>query len=249
MGSITVGPNAIPTLKDYFLNNSSFRPLRAQPPAYFVDLEQHLEPRVANLGHQEYDPMVVLAANLCRRLADVIVYALDIQRDYRQPRDGQFLLVATRLVGYYAATKALLDAGAITLTALYGLVNRHGLPLTPKQQDFNKGDIWNALAKQQDPVHARYKGFRSTFDDIRDWRDAIVHRTTPLTLKQLARFPGTNKPAEFMGCVMALDRNASVSDLIEGRSQTVPPTHHHTTWGPVLDRFCKELCVDIKANS
>jgi hypothetical protein len=245
---LTLGSSGHASMKGYFRDNSSFRALKAEPPSCFTDLEPHFEPLIATLRHPECDPVIALAANLCRRLADVIVYAWDVKEVYKSPGDGRHLMIATRLVGYYSACKALLDAGAITLTTQYGLVKSPGVPLPLKEQDFAKGAIWTALERQHKPVFDRYKGFRKTIDDVRDWRDAIVHRVTPLTLGQLGRFPGTNN-AQFHSYVMALDRGASLSDLLDKKSPTVPPTYHHDTWGPDFERFCIEVCADIKATS
>ena len=235
-------------MKGYFRDNSSFRPLNAEPPSCFTDLESHFDSRVATLRHPEYDPAIALTANLCRRLADVIVYAWDVKEVYRHPRDGRHLMIATRLVGYYSACKALLDAGAIALTTQYKLVKSNGDPLGPKEQDFAKGAIWTALEGQHKPVCDRYTVFRTTINDVCEWRDAIVHRVTPLTLGQLARFPGTNT-AEFHSYVMALDKDASLSDLLENRTDTVDPTYHHGLWGPDFEKFCVEVGADIKATS
>ena len=66
---LTLGSSGHASMNGYFRDNSSFRALKAEPPSCFTDLEPHFEPRIATLRHPECDPVIALAANLCRRLA------------------------------------------------------------------------------------------------------------------------------------------------------------------------------------
>jgi hypothetical protein len=229
----------------FFLNNSGFRPLHATPPQCFLDLEPLLAPRAHALAHPELDPAIALAANLCRRLADVLVSAGDVVAIFDKPRDGRQFTIGTRLVGFYSACQTLLDAGAITLTHQYGLQTKQGTPLTPKQQDFGKGDIWNALHCQQPSVEKRYRRFKKMIAEIGEWRDAAVHRVTPLVVTTMGRDPESNG-VWFVRYSMALDPKASLQSLLDLTADTTVPTYHFDRWRLDLLEFCKEVCEDIK---
>ncbi len=235
-------------MDDFFLNSSSFRPLGVDPPQCFLDLQPILAARLTGTTHPETDLVIALAANVCRRLADIVLYAGDLTLLRDKPKDGGHLLIGSRLVGFYSCCKALLDAAAIALTALYALQNAQGSPLAPKQQDFGKGAFWTALQTQHPDVFARYDPLRPTFGEIILWRDAIVHRVSPIVVTSFGRNPDTNV-LTFLHYAMALDPEASFEALRKKETDTVPPTYHYDRWRPDLLRLCEELCRDIAANA
>jgi len=152
------------------------------------------------------------------------------------------ILVGTLLVGYFTACKSLLDAGAVTLAKVYNL------PLTNKEMDFSKPKFWRQVEDQMGPViRSRYYLFKNLFDEIIKWRDAAVHRLTPLVV---THSPGPPDEAhqERLEIKMAAQPDADISTVAaSGRKiQWVQPLHHHGQWENQLLEFCKEVCLDIR---
>lgn len=238
-------PDRVISLEDYFENNSSFRFLKSNPPQYFLDLQPILEPRTRGLTHPEMDRLIALAANTCRRLADICVVAYDIQQALKKPWDGQNVILGTRLVWFFGSCKALLDAGSIALSSIYSLQASNGTLLDLKKQDFGKSHFRNVLKTQIPNVELRYQGFYKTFDEIVTWRDAAVHRITPLVIVTLARHPGTTR-ADFHEYHVVLDPNASAGELFTQKTDSGPVNYHYERWRKDLDGFCSALCHDIR---
>jgi hypothetical protein len=237
-------------MDDFFLNTSGFLILEHDPPECFLDVQRHLAPRVANLFHPEFDLVVGLAANLCRRLADTMLHAGEIVKTVDTQQLAGHLFISWHLIGFYASCKALLDAAAIALTKLYDLRAVSGAPLAPKQQDFNKGAIWIALETQHPAVHSRYQELRTTMNEIVLWRDASLHRVTLIVMTSLARNVDTNVH-HFIGYTMVLAPDPDFRTMIENPQTygSERPTYHYDRWRGDLLRLCQEVCADIIATS
>jgi hypothetical protein len=147
----------------------------------------------------------------------------------------------------------LLDAGAIAVTDLYALgaqTKSNGQPFALKEQDFAKGFFWQVLQKEMPSVYARYLPLKETIDAVIPWREAAIHRVSPLVITTMARDPNT-QVAQFYRYSLVLDPEARIDALlsIEESSGTVPVLHFYDLWMPDLSKFCDEVCADIKANS
>jgi len=199
-----------------------------------------------------YQP-VALAENLCRRLSDVELYTFEIQELASTPDANNPVLISSRLVGYFGSCKAVLDAGAIALTHLYGLgakTKKDEKPFTLKEQDFAKGFFWQVLQSEQRPVYDRYQPLRGTLDEITLWRDAAIHRVSPLVITTMARDPST-EIAAFYSYSLVLDPEARLDALLsmEESFGTVSVAAFFNGWQPDISRFCEEVCSDIIANT
>ena len=109
-------------------------------PQCFVDLENHFEtlfpPKSKYFTHTNF----ILAENLCRRMADIELYASMIRKqqeetDYKRAT----VLIGTFLVGYFTSCKALFDAVSISIATVYDL------NLTDKKRAFGKDQFWRQL--------------------------------------------------------------------------------------------------------
>jgi hypothetical protein len=119
-------------------------------------------------------PSMSLAGNLFRRRGDVdfFEHRIRISLDEDNRALGA-IMGSTLFVAYFGAAKSLLDAVSIALTVA------HALPLKPREQDFGKKPFWTALTKA-DSCPPRLAQLRAFADDVIRWRDAAVHRTSPL---------------------------------------------------------------------
>jgi hypothetical protein len=227
-------------MKTYFYNRSAYAIKSIPVPRCFVELEKHFD-KLPNLilsgkGHES----VGLAENLCRRMADIELYAwyiLEAKKDSKPQRGAIF--IGTFLVGYFSACKSLLDAGAITLAKVYNL------NLTNKQMDFSKGKFWAELENRTGMViKKRFQRFTSLRKDIIKWRDAAIHRETPLVLLHTHGLKdGVIK--------VATDPEPNWQKLLESPLSIpwVDPLYFHEKWLNQLFDFCQEVCLDIRSQT
>ena len=123
------------------------------------------------------DSRVIAGTNIIRRMGDLAVYESFIRCElvamnpYRAAT-----LTGSLLVGFFSASKAVLDAVTIALSVALKL------PLTRKEQDFAKRKFWAVLRNASRSVAEEIEPFRAFTADVVRWRDAAVHRTTPLVV-------------------------------------------------------------------
>jgi len=150
-------------------------------------------------------------------------------------------IIGSYLVGFFSACKSLFDAGAICLTEL------HRLNLGHREQDMAKGRFWTALQNTSPRSFTRFNTFRSTCKQVIEWRDASVHRATPLVLVHSAGIP---EPAtrDAVRIRMVADPNAKLERIIDTPTNVswLEPLQLYDTWRPELISFCDVLCTEIK---
>ena len=190
--------------------------------------------------------VVILAENLCRRLADVELFAQYISEAQRKSNISQAgILIGTFLIAYFNACKSLMDAGAITLAKIYSLDLRN------KETDFSKRKFWQQLEKQIEPtVLDRYTPFRSLFSEIVRWRDSAVHRLTPFMVIHTPDSP--NKvPREKMEIKMVDQPDTDISVFAKKPEDIrwIDPLDFHKQWREHLLDFCGQVCLDIRASA
>lgn len=234
-------------MKTYFYNRTAYslNLPNMTPPQCFIELDEYfgtLFTTSAGLANES----VRLAENLCRRIADVELYAHYISEAQKGPNTFKAaILVGTFLVGYFNSCKSLLDAGAITLAKVYNL------NLKNKEMDFSKSIFWRQLENQTGPViKERYASFKSLFNEVIKWRNAAVHRITPFVITHSPGEPD-KVPREKMEIKMVAQSDADISLVVKGaRSiQWVEPLHYHKKWLSQLIEFCKEVCLDIRSQT
>jgi hypothetical protein len=145
------------------------------------------------------------------------------------------------LIGFFSACKSLFDAGSICLTEL------HHLNLADREQDMAKGRFWTALQSSSPKSFARFKAFRSICDEIVQWRDASVHRSTPLVVVHSSGPPESARPGAIR-IRMVADPNARIERIIDTPKDVLwlDPLHLHEVWRPHLVSFCDALCSEIQ---
>jgi hypothetical protein len=189
---------------------------------------------------------VILAENLCRRLADVELFAQYISEAQRKSNTFQAaVLIGTFLVAYFNACKPLLDAGAITLAKIYNLNIKN------KEMDFSKRIFWQQLEKQiGSTVIDRYTPFNSLFSEIVKWRDAAVHRLTPIVLTHSPGHP-EKVPREKLEIKMVDQPDTDISVIVKKAKDIrwIKPLDCHKQWREHLLDFCEQVCLDIRTQA
>lgn len=190
-------------------------------------------------------PAAGLAHGLCIRMADVDDFA---RRIADVPAADRGSLTATEagslLVGHFGSCKAVLDAAAIALTRVYGLENGKGAELGVKEQDFTKGALSVALERQQPTAFTRYRRLQSIIREVSEWRNAAVHRTTPLVLPARS-WDEASQTDRVVGYRLALDKHASAADMFGHRDvERTGPLHFHERWRPRSLELRGEVCRD-----
>jgi len=182
---------------------------------------------------------VALAANLIRRRGDIELYESSLRRELGSPDPWRGATISGSLfIGYFGATKSLLDAVSIALTAA------HSLPLMPKEQDFAKGKFWNALRQVGSPAVTELEPLRPFTTEIIRWRDAAVHRTTPLVVVDANMQKIGFKPPDQIGrnevqIIMSADPDADFSIFGTQFPKWIDPMTKPNEWRQNLDTIAR----------
>ncbi len=175
-------------------------------------------------------------------MSDIDLYAWFIS-DVRRHPDPIWgaTIIGSYLVGFFSACKSLFDAGSISLSDL------HSLNLADREQDMSKGRFWNALQSSSPRSFGRFNGFRPICNQVVRWRDASVHRATPLVVVH-SPGPLDNAPPEAIQIRMVADPNAKLEKIIDAPNDVLwlDPLQLYDTWRPELVSFCEALCTEIK---
>ena len=233
-------------MKTSFYNRTGYLlPNMPALPKCFEELDDYFDARFKTAGALTH-PSVVLAENLCRRMADAELYAKQIceaQKGVNTFRAAIF--IGSLLVGYFTSCKSLLDAGAITLATLYNLT------LTNKEMDFSRPRLLKQLKQETGPVvHGRYSSFQDLFDEIIKWRNSAVHRITPFVVTH-SPGPPDKVSREKIEIKMVAKPDVGISTIVISPKsvQWVEPLHFHRKWQNQLINFCKEVCLDIRSQT
>jgi hypothetical protein len=184
-------------------------------------------------------PAVALAANLIRRRGDIALYEGGLRHELASANAWRGATMSGSLfVGYFSAAKSLLDAVSIVLTAAYSL------PLAPKEQDFAKAKFWNALHRVGAVGEAELDALRGFTADVVRWRDAAVHRTTPLVvvdanMDQIGFKPPDQILRHEVRIIMAADPDADFSIFGDALPRWVDPMDRPNEWRPKLEAIAQ----------
>jgi hypothetical protein len=241
-------------MKTHFYNRTPFSYVSTPVPECFLRLDAYFDLRLSALSEGELDthPSVILAENLCRRLADTVYYATiiaDVLRGNLGASNvfAKATLTGSLLVGHFSSCKSVLDASSIALARTYGI------KMTNKEMDFAKPRFWKQLRNDQPEVYKRYDRFRPLIQEIVLWRDASVHRTTPMVV-----VAGPDDPAvkpETASVKMFLEPDVDVSTIVSRMHSAgagdlwVEPHYLHVKWYDQLVELCCETCADIEARA
>jgi hypothetical protein len=214
-------------------------------PPCFVALDAFLKENMAVFDFEVGRRRMLLAENLCRRMADVDYFAMLIGDAINAAQAkhqvwGSTVVVSSLAVAHFSACKSLLDAAAIALNELYGL------GLDPKKSDFGRPHFWNVLKTMDEKVHARYAGFRDLAGEIIDWRDSAVHRIAPVAVIAGPNNPQSNTPGRMSVMLSGDHTNLGLTGSVE---HLIEPLHFHLKWRPRLLAICKESCTDVEISA
>lgn len=234
-------------MKTFFYNRTAYSPrlLNMTVPQCFIELDNHFDALFQTTAGSTQE-VVILAENLCRRLADVELFAQYISEAQKESDTFQAAnIIGTFLVAYFNACKSLMDAGAITLARIYNL------GLTNKEMDFSKKIFWQQLEMQIGPtIVDRYAPFNSLFSEIVKWRDAAVHRLTPFVVTHVPGSP-EKVPREKMVIKMVDQPDTDISMIVKrGKdARWMDPLDCHKKWRGYLLGFCEQVCLDIRTQA
>src|SRR5690349_13215001 len=139
-------------MKTFFYNRTAYLAAQLTVPQCFIDLDTFYDPIVPDASAILSAPHIRHAENICRRMADIDLYAHFIREAEVHPDYfWAATIIGSYLVGFFGACKSLFDAAAIFLA------DRHGLGLTYREQDMNKGRFWNSLEATTSGSFARFK--------------------------------------------------------------------------------------------
>jgi hypothetical protein len=232
-------------MKVRFYERTAYQ-LSDQPvPSCFMRLDEHFDRRFSTHDEAVRHPCVILAESICARMADVEMYAFLIEdarkRHTVDPKAEEKAAILTRsfLVGYLGAGRSLLDSGASTLAALYGL------PLNTTECTFANGDFWHQLVSSAPNVHRRYHPLRLFLTEFLRWQAESAHRIPPLIVLQ-NEF-GRYAPRDTRLLVVD-DAQASLARMSETPLpfKWLDPLQLHDRWKPQFMTLCDKLCVDIE---
>jgi len=131
------------------------------------------------------------------------------------------------------------------------LATVYNLPIKPKEMDFNKSNFWKKIEKETGPeVVKRYSPFTRLFDEIIKWRDAAVHRLTPLVIPHSPISPSKAR-REQISIKVVSQPEAEIS-MVAKAPKSIPwvePLYFYKQWQNKLIEFCREVCLDIKSQT
>lgn len=232
-------------MKSFFYMRTAYRLFMDQLPQCFVDLDNVLAPSLVTADEQFLHPAVRQGERLCRRMAGVDFYAVELAKVMGEDNEGDAAIEAEiLLVGYMSSCKAVLDAAAIVLTQLFAL------GLSSKQQDLRLPRFRSTFKGKNADAAARYSGWDTLIDrEIVPWRDAVIHRETPIVVPRGAGLPFQGLHASPIA--QALDPDADAAQLLHNPESFVwvDPLHFHRRWRSSLVALCDEVCSNVRASA
>ena len=232
-----------------FFQRSAYPFIGIEPPVFLSEtaaaLAKWIVTDTRDLTALYREPLAIVAENVCRRLANLELYALTIRHEIENASPWRAsTIVGSLLVGLFGSAKSLLDAGSVALTVAFSL------PLANKEQDFAKAKFWTILRSNYPTVAECYESFRPLMHEIAEWRDSAVHRATPLVFVDAnpAEF-GDRAPEEVGPGTLPLRMPAlpgiDFGTLPPGSPRFIEPLQKWTDWRPNLLVFAQCVCNNI----
>ncbi len=186
-------------------------------------------------------PRFTYANNLYRRLGDLELYTATLARELRDPDPWRAAVIGGSLiVGYFSTAKSILDAVAIAVNELFHLA------LAPRQQDLSKGEFMNTLGRADQAARTRYELFASFVGEVVAWRDASVHRVTPLLVVHSDHDPIETAPRKEVEIRMASRPDVTLATFPGTDAQHwTDPLAIPNLWRRRFLDLCREITVDV----
>jgi hypothetical protein len=229
----------------FFFNRTVYIRHMTPVPECFLRLDRHFGAKGLTEGSGIDHPAVALAENLCRRMGNVDFYAESIEATLASGADffHQTPVIGALLVAHFGACKSVLDAAAVSLNEVFGLGRQGG------ECDLKKDGFWRSLAGTNSVTATHHKQLRPWILSVVEWRDAAVHRVTPLTMTSQPRdSQGNLLPWTVQLCLAPNVDNHGFARHIRARSTSIKwghPLHFHRLWRDNLVALCDDVCIDI----
>jgi hypothetical protein len=225
----------------FFYKRTAYTRGTTPVPDCFLRLDRHFGAKGLTGSSGFTHPVVGLAENLCRRMADVDFHAETIKSILADTIDGtsQAPVIGTILVAHFGACKSVLDAAAVALNEVFSLGQQGG------NCDLRKIGFWNGLKGKGSSTAARYEEFVPLIASVVEWRDAAVHRVAPLTIG--SRPIGSRRNVGPVPVVLFLEPGIALRDLWRDSPPPLSghPLHFHRLWRHKLVDLCDAVCTDI----
>jgi hypothetical protein len=228
-------------MKSSFYNRTTYPPLGLPVPDFFLKVDEQLEATYPDDRELLSSRELAIVENLCRRLADLEFYAAQIRKQLAQPdKFTAALFAGTFLVGHLSSAKSILDASAIAVC------HALALPLAPREQDLSKPKFWSVTGSTSSAHHDKYSPFRALAKEVVRWRDAAVHRLTPLLMVQGPGHPAKTAP-DLMKIRMLATPDATFSTLFDNPASTqwIEVLALHDAWSPQFLALAESACQDL----
>jgi len=177
-------------------------------------------------------------------MADVDYWNYQMETVLRSRADPwqKSIAIGTMLNAYLGGTKSLLDATAIVANELFAL------ELRPKQTDFGKPVFWRALEAASRQHYVSLAVHRPLFIDVIRWRDAAIHRSTPLVVVTLPG-PPSRETLKAGTPKLSADPSRDVAHLAglfpspDNYQEWLEPLALCKRWRPAFVAVCAHVCT------
>lgn len=234
-------------MKTDFYQRTAYKLSNTPVPDCFLKLDDHFDrvlPGALPRGAATH-VSVLLAENICARMAEVEMYAFLIEDARKRPRLGYegeadaAILTRAYFVAYLGAARATLDSLAGALATIYEL----GLPRN--ECTFASTTFWQVLVERFPNVHRRYHTQRIFFNEVFRWCNETRDRIVPLDVVYTAlghistRDSHTKMLDESETDYLALAYNRTTFKWID-------PLELHDRWKGQFLGVCERLCKEIE---
>jgi hypothetical protein len=235
-------------MKTYFYERTAYKLSNEAVPACFVKLDEHFDGALAYDHNLYAHRSVLLAESVCSRMADVEMYAFLLEdtrkRNSIDRKEDEKAAILTRsfLLGFLAASRALLDSCAVTLATLYEL------KIAKLDRTFTNSDFWHQLVLVAPAAHRRYHPLRLFFAEVMRWQVETVYRVPPLVVLQgqHGHLPGREAQLKVADdAAWELPQMAAEPHRINW----IDPLELYTRWKPRLLSLCEKVCQDLQENT
>ena len=228
-----------------FYNRTAFRVLQDPLPDALHNLDQDILQRFPDLIQAWGSKQFGHAENLCRRYGDVLLMQHHAEEALaRSSRPEGAALGTSYLTAYFASVKSLLDVTAIMLDDVYSLGFSGG------DLDLAKDHFWNRFNSTRRAEADRYASVKPWFKEVRNRRDAAIHRVAPILMTAGPGHP--NKVDPSLTTVLMVDLlDVKVQDLMKpnpafSRSM-ISPLDLLRGWQPKLFQIMELACEDLRS--
>ena len=239
-------------MKTRFYDRTAYR-LSEQPiPACFISLDNHFDAQLPDDVDSSLHFGVVLAENICARMADIEMYAflMDDARDRKSLAPDEMdhgsdiqaaVLTRSFVIGYLGACRGMLDSSAAALSTLCDL------PLTGADCSFQNPEFWQHFVTIAPNVHRRYHTLRLFFNEVNRWCSETAQRVTPIVVTEhhYGKYSRRDILAQLMDSA-EFDARSLADDAV-GRPW-IDPVLLQSRWKPEFLSLCEKLCRDIAAS-